>query len=185
MGVHVVSLHDKVEIEAFVRRNPLRHLFELGDLDERYWPHTVWYALEGVDTSAVTPLTQADVPALEALYRESYPGNAFSSQSVWTGWYYGIRDEDTIVSVAGVHLFSPSYRVAVLGNVATLPRVRGRGLASALCARLCSALLLQGVEHIGLFVKADNLSAIGLYGRLGFETVGEVGAYTLESSRTP
>src|SRR6266516_1705469 len=42
----VVGLHRKDEIEAFVRRDPRRHLFELGDLDDRYWAHTVWYGLE-------------------------------------------------------------------------------------------------------------------------------------------
>src|ERR687884_613926 len=40
----VVSLHSKQEVEAFARRNPLLHLYEIGDLDDFFWPYTVWYA---------------------------------------------------------------------------------------------------------------------------------------------
>jgi len=39
-----VSLHDKNEIEAFLRHNPWLHLYALGDLDEFFWPYTTWYA---------------------------------------------------------------------------------------------------------------------------------------------
>src|SRR5262245_52694229 len=46
----LVSLHDKSEIELFVRQNPLYYLFELGDLDDFFWPHTVWYAYKTGDT---------------------------------------------------------------------------------------------------------------------------------------
>ncbi len=54
--------------------------------------------------------------------------------------------------------------------------------ASAVCARLCQALLQDGVEQIGLNVKADNHSAIACYTGLGFEQVAEFGAYSLEWS---
>ena len=258
----LVAIHDKTEIEMYARRNPLLHLFELGDLDDYYWPHTVWYALKeadtmrqlallytalttpvllanpdppldlmrellhalipllprrvyahihpalvdfvrrdyavhshgihyrmglrdrsgviSVDTSAVTVLSEADLPALEALYRESYPGTWVTAQMLQTGCYYGIRESSAIVSVAGVHIYAPGYKVAALGNVTTHPRMRGRGLARAVCARLCQALLQDGVEQIGLNVKADNQSAIACYSGLGFEQVAEFGAYSLE-----
>lgn len=50
----LVCLHAKDEVEAFARRNPLLHLYELGDLDDFFWPHTVWYGLK--DRSAVRQL---------------------------------------------------------------------------------------------------------------------------------
>jgi predicted GNAT family acetyltransferase len=77
-----------------------------------------------------------------------------------------------LVSVAGVHVYSPRYKVGVVGNVTTHPAYRGKGLGTAVCARLCRELL-KTVEHIGLNVKADNASAIASYKRLGFEVVGE------------
>jgi hypothetical protein len=44
--VKILCLHAKDQIEAFARRNPYLHAYELGDLDDFFWPHTTWYALE-------------------------------------------------------------------------------------------------------------------------------------------
>jgi len=44
--VKTVSLHDKNEIEAFLRCNPWLHLYALGDLDDFFWPYTTWYVLK-------------------------------------------------------------------------------------------------------------------------------------------
>jgi len=41
----IVCLHDKDEVERFTRRNPYLHLYAIGDLDDFFWPHTLWYAL--------------------------------------------------------------------------------------------------------------------------------------------
>ena len=248
-----VCLHDKEEIAAFLRARAGLHVYELGDLDDFFWPYTTWYALqdregirelalvysgmslpvllalteepagpmrdllrsllpllprrfyshlsgelvqvlagdyqvephgthgkmvlidpaplEGVDTSAVVQLGAADLPQLMQLYEESYPGHWFDPRMLETGHYFGLRRGEELVSVAGVHVYSPLYRVAALGNVTTHPRFREQGLARAVCARLCQALL-QTVDTIGLNVKADNAGAIALYHRLGFEWVG-------------
>ncbi len=40
-----VTLHSKDEVEDFCRRNPYLHIYALGDLDDFFWPHTIWYAL--------------------------------------------------------------------------------------------------------------------------------------------
>src|SRR5437588_9927057 len=48
--------------------------------------------LDTVDDASVVPLTVAHFPDLEALYRASYPGNAFNPPMPETGRYYGIRD---------------------------------------------------------------------------------------------
>ena len=136
-----------------------------------------------IDTSRVEGLSESDIPALEALYRASYPDNSFRPQLVKTGWYYGIRNGSAIISVAGVHVCAPAYHVAALGNVTTYPSRRGRGLSRAACARLCQALTHHGVEHIGLSVKTDNASAIACYTTLGFEKMMEHGAYMLEWKR--
>jgi ribosomal protein S18 acetylase RimI-like enzyme len=44
--VTLVSLHDRTTLEAWFRRDPRVHLYELGDLDDFFWPHTTWYGLE-------------------------------------------------------------------------------------------------------------------------------------------
>ncbi len=128
--------------------------------------------LETGNTSEVMPLAGADLDELQTLYRVSYPGNSFDPRMLETGHFYGIWRDNMLVSVAGVHVYSPRYSVGVVGNVTTHPAYRGKGLGTAVCARLCQELL-QTVEHIGLNVKADNVAAIASYKRLGFEVVGE------------
>jgi ribosomal protein S18 acetylase RimI-like enzyme len=43
--IDLVCLHDKAEVETFTRTNPFLHLYQIGDLDDFFWPHTTWYAL--------------------------------------------------------------------------------------------------------------------------------------------
>ena len=135
--------------------------------------------LENIDSSRVVPLTVADVDEIQALYRVSYPDNSFDPRMLETGYFFGIRHGMLLVSVAGVHVYSQQYRVAALGNVATHPGYRGQHLATKVCAKLCRSLL-QTVDHIGLNVKADNISAIRCYEQLGFACIATYEEYTLE-----
>jgi ribosomal protein S18 acetylase RimI-like enzyme len=260
-----VSIHAKEMVEAFARRNPFLHLYEIGDLDDFFWPHTTWYALQDggqlqqlallytgarlptllayadppvdgmrqllqallpvlprrfyahlhaqavdilaadyqiqphgahhkmgltdptrlaqFDTTGVVRLSPTNVDELDALYRASYPGHWFTPRMLETGYYFGIRRRTTLVSVAGVHVFSLVYRVAAIGNVTTRPDLRGHGLGTVVTARLCQELLRAGIEHIGLNVKADNRAAIGCYERLGFSWAADYGEYMLEPLR--
>lgn len=135
--------------------------------------------LDSVDTSGVMQLSASNVSELEQLYRESYPGNWFEPRMLETGYYYGIRRGATLLSVAGVHVYSQQYGVAALGNITTHPLCRGKGLGRIVCAKLCQ-VLLQTVDYIGLNVKADNKSAIACYTKLGFERIAAYEEYSLE-----
>jgi ribosomal protein S18 acetylase RimI-like enzyme len=136
--------------------------------------------LAAVDTSGVVQLLPANLAEVEAFYRASYPGNWFDPRMLETGQYYGIRRDGALASVAGIHVYSPTERVAALGNVATEPRLRGQGLARAACARLTLALL-ETVDYVGLNVKADNAGAIAAYERLGFERIASYEECMLEA----
>lgn len=255
-----VCLHSKAEIAAVLRRNPLHHLYALGDLDDFFWPYTAWYGLRRDDqiqqiaflytglelpvlhgigeepladlrtllqgllpllprrvyahlsgdavevlapdyqvephgiyykmaladparlvrpgSGDAVALSAADLADLQALYRASYPGNWFDPRMLETGYYYGIRRGEQLVSVAGVHVYSAEYRVAALGNITTHPAWRGQGLAAATTARLCQALLRQ-VEHIGLNVRSDNAGALACYSGIGFRPIAAYGEYML------
>ena len=83
----------------------------------------------------------------------------------------GIREDGRLVCVAGVHVHSPTWGVAALGN-ATLPERRGEGLARAAWV-LCRLLLADGIETIALNVRADERPGTRAYSRLGFEVVAE------------
>jgi ribosomal protein S18 acetylase RimI-like enzyme len=259
-----VYLHDKAEIEKYLRQETSLHLYELGDLDDFFWPYTSWIAdrqagqvqalilvysggglpvvvalageewerlrgllaaaarqpllprrfyshlspgfgrvlavagyrlephgqflkmeltcqerLESVDTRHVVQLGMGDEAELQALYAQAYPGNSFDPRMLETGCYYGIRREGRLASVAGVHVYSPAYRAAALGNITTHPEYRGQGLGTAVTARLCQALRDQ-VDWIGLNVRADNVPAVATYTRLGFIPVAEYEEYTVE-----
>ena len=272
-----ILLHDRDEIEAFLRQRPTLHLYELGDLDDFFWPYTTWYALReagevralallytgtalpvllsfieeepessavgkkassslaenacvellhtirpvlprrfyahlnpgleahleadyrltshgvhlkmaltdrtrlvDIDTTGVVRLTSADRPALETLYEASYPGNWFDPRMLETDHYVGLWRDGEIVSVAGVHVYSPRYGVAALGNITTHPRLRGQGLATRVTGRLCQ-LLLETVGVIGLNVKGDNRAAIKCYAGLGFEQVAAYEEFMVEA----
>ncbi|MCI0376275.1 MAG: GNAT family N-acetyltransferase [Gemmataceae bacterium] len=41
----IVCLHAKDEVESFCLQNPYLHIYAIGDLDDFFWPNTVWYAL--------------------------------------------------------------------------------------------------------------------------------------------
>ena len=112
-------------------------------------------------------LFTSDLDEVLAFYERAYPGTWFEPRMLETRRYVGIRDGE-LLCVAGVHVWSPAWRVAALGNVATLPEARGRGLATTACADLCRLLLDDGIEVIALNVRADNRSAILAYERLGF-----------------
>lgn len=257
--MNILELHDRPALEAFLRGEPFLHIYSLGDLDDRFWPHTRWFGLEedgrlrevallytkpelpvllaltpgpldgmagllraiaprlprrfyahlspglssvfgarvdshGIldkmgltdrspldqaDASGVVRFTPADGAELLAFYREAYPGNWFDPWMLETGCYHGVREGGRIACVAGVHVYSPSYRVAALGNIATHPAARGRGLATRVCGSLCRALL-ESVDRIGLNVHGENAAAVRCYTNLGFSKITEFEECTVE-----
>ncbi|MCA9619836.1 MAG: GNAT family N-acetyltransferase [Myxococcales bacterium] len=120
--------------------------------------------------SDATPLGLAELPALDRFYERCYPDNWFDPRMIETGAYFGCWQDGEIVSVAGVHVVADVEGVAALGNVATDPACRGRGLARSVTAAACQDLMAR-VACIGLNVRADNHAAIALYERLGFRRV--------------
>jgi ribosomal protein S18 acetylase RimI-like enzyme len=113
-------------------------------------------------------LGASDLVEIETFYGAAYPGTWFVPRMLATNRYVGIRENGRLVCVAGVHVHSPAWGVAALGNVATLPELRGHGLARGACAALCLLLLADGIETIALNVRADNAPAITAYTQLGF-----------------
>lgn len=249
----VQTVHDRAELAELLGRDPGLHAYELGDLDDFYWPYTTWYrlgelaalvyhgggtpvllALDRSDPTGRLPelltalvpllprrfeahlspggavalarqlpgesrgphlkmaltdparldrvrpdgevLTAADLPELTALYERAYPGNWFDRRMIETGQYVGVRRDGRLLAVAGVHVWSPRYRVSALGNVTTDPAARRQGLAAIAVATLCRRLR-STVDHITLNVRADNTAAIALYERLGFTRIAEYVEY--------
>jgi len=256
-----ICLHDRDEIEQFLRQNHYLNLYALGDLDDFFWQYTTWYGyreadkiqeialvytgtdypvllaltdhaptsmqallqaitpflprrfyshltdnlltaltpaytaenhgryykmaltdrapMSTIDTRAVIQLTPHDLTELTEFYAASYPGNWFDSRMLETGQYYALRHGAELVCVAGIHVYSPRYKVAALGNITTRPNFRGRGLATQVTAKLCQILATE-TNHIGLNVRADNAAAISCYQKLGFEQCAIYYEYAFE-----
>jgi RimJ/RimL family protein N-acetyltransferase len=262
--VAVVELRDRDALARFFRERPGAHAYELGDLDDFFWPHTRWLgwkpdgrleqiallydepdppvllafaeepvdgmaallrslvddlphavyahlspglldalapglvpahdpaahlklalvdpaALVRYDTAECQLLSSADLGEVERFYEHAYPGTWFQARMLETGRYVGIRRDGELACVAGVHVWSPEWRVACLGNVATVPAVRGEGLATAACARLCRVLREDGIDVISLNVRADNTAAIRAYEKLGFAHAADYVEVMLEA----
>jgi predicted GNAT family acetyltransferase len=248
----VIHLQDKSRIEAFLRKNVYLHIYSIGDLDDFFWPDTVWYGWEeggkiravallyiasadptllavseqedvmlelvqsifhilperfyahlspgvaeavqlqcktesygkhykmglkdilllyDIDCSQVVRLTEDDLDDMLVLYKEGYPNNWFNTRMLRTRQYFGLRLQNRLVSIAGIHVYSEKYKVAALGNIVTHPDYRGKGFGKAVTAKLCQSLA-EHVDNVGLNVKADNTAAVAMYRQLGFEIVG-------------
>jgi RimJ/RimL family protein N-acetyltransferase len=108
-----------------------------------------------------------DAEALEEFLRSINPGAFFNSGMLKTGKYFCIRKNASLISTAGVHLYSKEYSVAAIGNIVTVENERGKGYAASVTASLC-ADLWNDVKIIGLNVKEDNMAAKTVYEKLGF-----------------
>lgn len=124
-------------------------------------------------------LSATDENELRTFYADAYPDNWFVPRMLETGHYVGIDHEGRLAAVAGVHVFSARYRVAALGNVATLPGMRGRGLARRACAHLIERLMVE-CDHVGLNVEEKNRAAVRCYESLGFEVIARYDEALLE-----
>lgn len=125
-------------------------------------------------------LAESDLPRIQRLYERAYPGNWFDQRMLETGQYLGLADEDgELTCIAGVHVYSPEYGMAALGNITTDPAQRGKGLATGLTAALCQRLL-QNVDVIGLNVRSDNNAAIAAYRKIGFQVAGVYHEWMME-----
>jgi ribosomal protein S18 acetylase RimI-like enzyme len=139
--------------------------------------------LSNIAGTGVVPLGMNELVAIQALYKESYPDNWFDPRTLETSQYFGIKEDNRLVSIAGIHVYSPQYKVAALGNIATLPAYRNKGYGTRVTAKLCQSLLSEGMQ-IGLNVKTDNNAAISSYKKLGFEIVASYEEFMVERKLT-
>ncbi|MFP4600474.1 MAG: GNAT family N-acetyltransferase [Persicimonas sp.] len=147
----------------------VRHVFDCSDTMRMHrmgLEKDDYQPLEATDD--VERLGHRDTAAIMELYSH-YPDNFFEPSQLETGLYFGIRDGDGgLSSIAGVHVVSEEYDVAVIGNLVTHPDARGRGLATRCTGQLLDALF-ERVSLVALNVQDDNEPAIKMYENFGFE----------------
>lgn len=116
-------------------------------------------------------ITAADYGSLNEFYDSAFPENWKDERMYETGKYFGYFEGENIKGVAGIHVYSPLFRVAALGNITTDPEIRGRSVCKKVTSALCSDLF-ETVDIIGLNVHTGNEPAIRCYRSLGFEISG-------------
>lgn len=110
-----------------------------------------------------------------SFYEAAYPGNWFDPVMLETGEMFGLWDAShtQLLAVAGVHVYSPVYHVAALGNIATHPAHRNQGYCKIVTSALLRSLLDAGVKSIGLNVHSHNYAAIKVFFALGFHVAAQ------------
>lgn len=117
----------------------------------------------------VRVLSPDDAAVTQAFLQAHYPGNWFNPRMLASGAYLGLfTTQQELVAVAGVHVYSPHYRVAALGNIAVHTHWRGQRLGLFLTGALCAHLQEQGMAEIGLNVALANQAAQRVYRAAGF-----------------
>lgn len=126
---------------------------------------------------------RADLPALEALERESFGAGAYpgfflrQALDLWGGLF--LVAEEGEGDPIGYALAAPSERPgeACVLTAAVRPAARGRGVASRLLGALLEGLAGRGFRSVWLTVHPENGEAVRLYERHGFRRAGEEAEY--------
>jgi ribosomal protein S18 acetylase RimI-like enzyme len=154
-------------------------------LDEDYAPQRGWTKIAGAsllqmvwtggselagsDASSdpeIVELGLRDSAEMIALTGLTKPG-PFGPRTHELGTYLGIRIDGKLVAMSGERMKVPGY--TEVSAVCTHPEHTGHGYAARLMSEVMRGIRERG-EIPMLHVRADNVRAIALYERLGFET---------------
>ncbi len=119
------------------------------------------------------PLLGAHAELVNRLYNAEGDPTFYRPDHIGDGCYWGLVDDERLVAIAGTHAIGRTHRIAILGNVFTHPRYRGRGHATAVTSAVTAALLDE-VDDVVLSVDPDNGPAVRAYLKLGYRQIGEI-----------
>ena len=115
-------------------------------------------------------LTDEDIPQMLELTAKTKPG-PFGNRTIEFGNYYGIFDGARLISMAGQRLQTTDF--TEVSAICTDPADLGKGYAAALTQKVCACIYEAGKTPF-LHVKQDNIGAIKLYEKLGFEIRADI-----------
>jgi predicted GNAT family acetyltransferase len=117
------------------------------------------------DDSQLRELGAEDAAEMLALVDKTKPG-PFNSRTRELGRFLGVRIDGRLAAMAGERMRLTGY--TEVSAVCTDPDFQGRGLGRALVLAVCAQIRARG-ETPFLHVFSDNLGALALYRKLGFE----------------
>ncbi|MCX8453291.1 MULTISPECIES: ribosomal protein S18-alanine N-acetyltransferase [Paenarthrobacter] len=120
-------------------------------------------------------MTDADVPAVEALERRLFPIDAWPLQMFFdelsqpeTRRYVVAESAGEIIAYAGLMCIEP---IADIQTIAVVPECEGKGIGSAILTELIDEARRRKAADVLLEVRTDNPRAQQLYRRFGFEQI--------------
>jgi len=113
-------------------------------------------------------LTGLDARWVNRLYGAEGVVASYTARQIEGGVYFGAYVGERLVAVAGTHSVSPTHGVAVVGNVYTHPRYRGRGLGGLVTGAV-TATVIDSCPLVVLSVDPRNSAAVRAYQNLGYE----------------
>ncbi|MEV3983674.1 ribosomal protein S18-alanine N-acetyltransferase [Nonomuraea sp. NPDC049758] len=122
-------------------------------------------------------MTEADLPAVMAIERATFPLDAWS-EGMMRGeladmprsrHYVVALADDEIVAYSGIAVASDQ---ADVQTIAVLEKHQGTGIGSAMLTELLAEARRRGAREIFLEVRADNPRAQAVYRHFEFEEIG-------------
>jgi len=121
-------------------------------------------------------MTEADVPAVDALEKALFPVDAWPtymfydelSQPDTRTYYVAVDALGTVIGYAGVMCIPP---IADVQTIAVVPEREGQGIGTALLTTLIGQARAFGARDVLLEVRADNPRAQRLYRWFGFTQI--------------
>ena len=118
----------------------------------------------------IQKLESKDIPQMLELTAKTKPG-PFYEKTIDFGNYLGIYSGDTLISMAGERLHLNGY--TEVSAICTHPDYLGKNYASGLTSMVCQTII-ENKNTPFLHVRQDNVRAIEMYKRLGFQIRAEV-----------
>ena len=122
----------------------------------------------------VRPMRWPDIEPVHRLEAELFTVDPWSIEQFWselaqpTRAYVVAVDGERIIGYAGAFLLAPDSDVQ---TIAVSPRDQGRGVGAILLTWLIEQAVAQGCRQMLLEVRSDNVPAIAMYERFGFERI--------------
>jgi ribosomal-protein-alanine N-acetyltransferase len=122
----------------------------------------------------VRPMRWPDIEPVHRLESELFTVDPWSIEQFWSELAQQSRayavavDGERIIGYAGAFLLAPDSDVQ---TIAVSPRDQGRGVGAILLTWLIEQAVAQGCRQMLLEVRSDNVPAIAMYERFGFERI--------------
>jgi len=136
-------------------------------LYQLYCPVLLPFTIEAIEIKTLDSSHVAQMLELTAITK---PG-PFYEKTIDFGHYMGIYQHDKLVAMAGERLKVNGY--TEISAICTHPHYLGKGYASYLLSQVCQHTIREGNIPF-LHVRTDNVRAIDVYKKLGFQIRADV-----------